>query len=100
MPARSHLDSSSPKAATRAPKKMKVTGSAHDNLTVSKPDVETVDFEDLFVEKLVIALRNRMPKDAEIEKRERSIVLAGLPKTPMDRQLLERKQQLEKSHMC
>ncbi|CAJ0594165.1 unnamed protein product [Cylicocyclus nassatus] len=81
----------------------------------STPDVETLDFENLFVgeiiksldrntdpliEKLVIALRNKMPKDAETEKRERSIVLALIPETRTDRTLRERKKQSEERCTC
>ncbi|CAJ0609354.1 unnamed protein product [Cylicocyclus nassatus] len=112
MPARSNFGSSSQTVATRALKKKKVADHS-ENLAVDTPDVDTVDFDnrsvgeiietildrntDPLIEKLVMALKSKMPKDAETEKRERSIVLSGLPEAPINRPLLERKQHLEEN---
>ncbi|EYC21522.1 hypothetical protein Y032_0019g3875 [Ancylostoma ceylanicum] len=47
------------------------------------------------VEKLVMALKSKIPQDIEEERRGRSILISGLPESGPDTLLLKRKDELE-----
>ncbi|CAJ0595869.1 unnamed protein product [Cylicocyclus nassatus] len=72
MPARVNNRSSSQPTATRTLRKRKSGNNTQEFEAVESSDAGIVDFNDLST-----TLRNKMPKDIETEKRERSVVLDG-----------------------